>query len=88
MVLADGVLVTAVPSFPNLQFTILQLKLDAWNGAILLQGYDFIVTGRSLGGYLAIAIKQFYPQVMEAILSSAPGVNGSLRNLTDILSDV
>ncbi len=86
--MADGVLVTAMPSFPNLQFNILQLKLNSWNDEIILLGCNFIVTEYSQGGYLAIAIKRFYPQVMEVTFSNAPGVSGLLGNLTDILSDV
>lgn len=87
--LADGILATAMPAYLNPQFTALQLKLNAWlDDPNVLQGQNFTVTGHSLGGYLAAAVKQSYAQATEAYLYNAPGVGGLLGNLTDTLSDV
>lgn len=85
--LADGILATAIPSFLNPQFSMLQLKLNAWlNNPEVLQGQSFTVTGHSLGGYLAVAVKQSYAQVTDASLYNAPGVGSLFGNLADALS--
>lgn len=87
--LADGILATAMPSFLNPQFNMLQLKLNEWlNDPNVLQGQSFTVTGHSLGGYLAAAVKQNYAQVTDASLYNAPGVGGLVGNLVDALSNV
>ena len=52
----------------------------------MLQGQNFTVSGHSLGGYLAAAVKQNYTQMTEAYLFNAPGVGGLLGNLADALS--
>ncbi len=86
-ILADGILASAIPPIINPQFTALQLKLNAWlNDPNVLQGQNFTVTGHSLGGYLAAAVKQSYAQATEAYLYNAPGVGGLLGNLADAVS--
>ncbi|WP_275689470.1 putative Ig domain-containing protein [Nitrosomonas sp. JL21] len=87
--LADGILASALPAVLNPQYAMLQFKLNAWlNDPNILQGQTFTVTGHSLGGYLAAAIKQNFPQVTEAYLFNAPGVGGLMGNLADVISDV
>ncbi|MBS0423626.1 MAG: hypothetical protein JSR71_04170 [Proteobacteria bacterium] len=87
--LADGILAAAIPAYLNPQFTLLQLKLNAWlDDPNVLQGQNFTVAGHSLGGYLAAAVKQSYAQATEAYLYNAPGVGSLLGNLADTLSDV
>lgn len=84
---ADGLLATAMPSNLNPQFIALKMQLDTWlNDPAILQGQNFTVTGHSLGGYLAAAVKQNYSQVTEAYLYNAPGVSGLLGNLMDALN--
>lgn len=84
---ADGLLASAMPPTLNPQFIALKMQLDTWlNDPNVLQGQNFTVTGHSLGGYLAAAVKQSYSQVTDAYLYNAPGVNGLLGNLVDALS--
>lgn len=84
---ADGLLASAMPPTLNPQFIALRMQLDTWlNDPNVLQGQNFTVTGHSLGGYLAAAVKQSYAQVTDAYLYNAPGVNGLLGNLMDALS--
>lgn len=86
---ADGLLATAMPPNLNPQFIALKMQLDTWlDDPNVLQGQNFTVTGHSLGGYLAAAVKQSYSQVTEAYLYNAPGVNELLGNLVDAVSSV
>jgi Ca2+-binding RTX toxin-like protein len=85
---ADGILALGIPGALNPQFAALKTKLDnEWlaEGG-LLDGQNFTVTGHSLGGYLAAAVKQQYPQVTDAYLFNAPGVGGIFGNLADALT--
>lgn len=85
--LADGLLALGIPSSLNPQFNALKTQIDAWmNDPNVLQGQTFTVTGHSLGGYLAAAVKQTYAQVTDAYLFNAPGVGGPLGNLADALT--
>lgn len=86
--LADGILVSPIPAMFNPQFSMLEFKLNAWlKDPDILQGQNFTVTGHSLGGYLAAAVKQSFPQVTEAYIFNAPGVWGLLGNLADVISN-
>jgi len=86
---ADGLLASAIPPNLNLQFLVLKAQLEIWlNDPNVLQDQTFVVSGHSLGGYLAAAVKQNYTQVTEAYLYNAPGVNGVLGNLADAVSSV
>jgi Ca2+-binding RTX toxin-like protein len=83
---ADGLLALGLPSNLNPQFVVLKTQIDAWltDGTL---GSSFSVSGHSLGGYLAAAVKQQYSaQVTDAYLFNAPGVGGVLGNLTDALT--
>ncbi|PXW81012.1 Ca2+-binding RTX toxin-like protein [Nitrosomonas sp. Nm84] len=83
---ADGLLASAIPPSLNPQFIALRMQLDTWlSDPDVLQGQSFTVTGHSLGGYLAAAVKQSYSQVTDAYLYNAPGVSGPLGNLVDAL---
>ncbi|MER2512366.1 MAG: calcium-binding protein [Nitrosomonas ureae] len=87
--LADGILASAMPPFLNPQFIVLKLQIDTWlNDPNVLQNYSFTVSGHSLGGYLAAAVKQTYSQVTDAYLYNAPGVSGLQGNLADAVSSV
>jgi len=84
---ADGLLALGLPSNLNPQFTALKTQLDLWLAdPAVLQGQSFTVSGHSLGGYLAAAVKQTYSQVTDAYLFNAPGVGGLLGNLGDALA--
>ncbi len=86
--LADGILVSPILAMFTPQFSRLEFKLNAWlKDPDILQGQNFTVTGHSLGGYLAAAVKQSFPQVTEAYIFNAPGVWGLLGNLADVLSN-
>ncbi|WP_292925987.1 calcium-binding protein [Nitrosomonas sp.] len=86
---ADGLLASAIPPNLNLQFLVLKAQLEIWaNDPNVLQDQTFVVSGHSLGGYLAAAVKQNYTQVTEAYLYNAPGVSGLLGNLADAVSGV
>lgn len=82
---ADGLLALGLPSNLNPQFTALKAQIDAWlaNGTL---GDAFTITGHSLGGYLAAAVKQAYPEATDAYLFNAPGVGGPLGNLADAIT--
>ncbi len=54
----------------------------------VLQGQNFVVTGHSLGGYLAAAVKSSYPQATQGYLFNAPGVGGILGTVADSLASV
>lgn len=86
---ADGILALGMPGALNPQFAALKAKLDnEWlaEGGLLF-GQTFTVSGHSLGGYLAAAVKQRYgTQVTDAYLFNAPGVGGIFGNLADALT--
>ncbi|MDD5385111.1 MAG: hypothetical protein PHG89_09570 [Gallionella sp.] len=86
--LADGLLALGIPSSLNPQFNALKTQIDLWmNDPNMLQGQTFTVSGHSLGGYLAAAVKEQYSaQVTDAYLFNAPGVGGPLGNLADALT--
>ncbi|SDU06864.1 calcium-binding protein [Nitrosomonas ureae] len=87
--LADGILASAIPPFLNPQFIVLKLQIDTWlNDPNVLQNHSFTVSGHSLGGYLAAAVKQSYSQVTDAYLYNAPGVSGLQGNLANAVSSV
>ncbi|UJP04765.1 MAG: hypothetical protein LZF61_07835 [Nitrosomonas sp.] len=54
----------------------------------VLQGRSFAVTGHSLGGYLAAAIKSSFPQATQGYLFNALGVGGVFGNVADSLASV
>lgn len=84
---ADGLLALGLPSNLNPQFTALKTQLDIWLAdPIVLKDKSFTVSGHSLGGYLAAAVKQTYSQATDAYLFNAPGVSGPLGNLADALT--
>jgi pimeloyl-ACP methyl ester carboxylesterase len=77
------------PNF-NPQFLSLKSHIEnVWmDDPAVLQGQDFIVTGHSLGGYLATAVKSSFSQVTEGYIFNAPGVSGPLGNVADSLASV
>lgn len=86
-ILADGLLAAGLPSILNPQFTALQLKLnDVWlNDPAVFMDQSFTVSGHSLGGYLAAAVKQSYSQVTDAYLYNVPGLGGVLGSMTNAI---
>ncbi len=80
-------LALGLPSNLNPQFTALKTQIDAWLAdPAVLKDQSFTVSGHSLGGYLAAAVKQSYSQVTDAYLFNAPGVGGPLGNLANALT--
>lgn len=91
-------LATVVPSTLNPQFLSLKAQLQKWiNGernaegemvsAPILTG-NFTVTGHSLGGYLAAALKAAFPaHITDAYLFNAPGVGGVSANLVSLFQN-
>jgi Ca2+-binding RTX toxin-like protein len=86
--LADGILALGVSSRLNPQFIALQTKIDQWREqGGPLQGRSFTVSGHSLGGYLAAAVKEtFSANVTQAYLFNAPGSGGLIGNIADLVS--
>jgi len=84
---ADGLLALGLPSDLNPQFISLKTKIDSWLADGTLNSF-FTVTGHSLGGYLAAAVKQTYAQVSDAYLFNAPGISSVFGNLADALAGV
>lgn len=78
------------PSGFNPQFLALKAQIEnVWmDDPAVLQGQDFIVTGHSLGGYLAAAVKSSYPQATQSYLFNAPGLGGILGTVADSLASV
>jgi hypothetical protein len=89
--LTDGLLALGVSAKLNPQFTALKDHLDnVWlaDGG-LLHDEAFTVTGHSLGGYLAEAVKEQYStQVTEAYLFNAPGSGGLVGTIAGLVSDL
>ena len=88
--LADGLLALGVSAQLNPQFQALQTQMGIWlNPGGKLHGINFTVTGHSLGGYLAVAIKESYPdKVTEAYIYNAPGTGGLVGNIADLVSGI
>lgn len=78
------------PSGFNPQFLALKAQIEnVWMGdSAVLQGQNFVVTGHSLGGYLAAAVKSSYPQATQGYLFNAPGLGGILGTVADSLASV
>lgn len=89
-VVSDLLLATGWPSYCNPQFLALKSQIETvWmQDPAVLQGQSFAVTGHSLGGYLAAAIKSSFPQATQSYLFNAPGVGGILGSVADSLASV
>jgi hypothetical protein len=89
-VVSDLLLATGCPSYFNPQFLALKSQIETvWmQDTAVLQGQSFVVTGHSLGGYLAAAIKSSFPQATQSYLFNAPGVGGILGTVADSLASV
>ncbi|MEI2677286.1 MAG: hypothetical protein V9G29_05165 [Burkholderiaceae bacterium] len=83
---SDGLLAVGLPAWLNPQFIALKAQIDLWReDPQFLGNQPFTVTGHSLGGYLAAAVKQHYgAQVSDAYLYNAPGVSGLLGNILSV----
>jgi hypothetical protein len=79
---ADGLLALGLPAVLNPQYVALKARIDQWrNDPAILKDKTFSVSGHSLGGYLAAAVKQQYGSaVTDAYLYNAPGVLGPIGN--------
>ena len=86
--LADGLLALGVSSKLNPQYVALKTKMDQWLAdPAMLGGQTFTVTGHSLGGYLAEAVKETYPaNVTAAYLFNAPGNGGLIGTIGGLVS--
>ena len=89
-VVSSTLLALGWPSGFNPQFLALKAQIkNVWmNDLAVLQGQNFVVTGHSLGGYLAAAIKSSYPQATQGYLFNAPGVGSILGAVADSLASV
>jgi pimeloyl-ACP methyl ester carboxylesterase len=87
-ILADGILALGFAAKLNPQFNALKTKMDEWLAdPAMLKDQTFTVSGHSLGGYLAAAVKQQYAtKVTEAYMFNAPGSGGLVGNIVDLLS--
>ena len=90
-IVSDVLLAAGVSARLNPQFDALQAKLDnEWlaEGG-LLRGQPFTVSGHSLGGYLAAAVKaQYSAQVTSVYLYNAPGSGGLIGNIAGLVAGV
>lgn len=78
---AGAILASGASAYFNPQFDALLTQVAQWQGDGTL-GSTFSVSGHSLGGYLAVALKQALPQaVTEAYSFNAPGDGGLLGNI-------
>jgi hypothetical protein len=89
-IVSDLLLAAGWPSNFNPQFIALRSHLEnVWlQDPAVLQGQNFTVTGHSLGGYLAAAIKSSFPQASQGFLFNAPGVGGLIGNVADSLASI
>jgi hypothetical protein len=88
--LTDLTLALGVPSKLNPQYVSLKAQVDKWmhDSQGTLSG-TFTVSGHSLGGYLAAALKNdsaFSGHISEAYLFNAPGIGGAFGNIADFFS--
>ena len=83
---ADGLLALGLPAALNPQYVALKARIDQWRtDPAILQGKTFSVSGHSLGGYLAAAVKhQYGGAVTDAYLYNAPGVLGPIGNILSL----
>lgn len=89
--ITNGMLLLGVPSALTAQYLVLQGWISNWSEPTLSQSgetlppllpQEFKVTGHSLGGYLAAAVKAANPErVTEAYLFNAPGVGTVLGSV-------
>ncbi|PXW85757.1 hypothetical protein C8R34_11867 [Nitrosomonas sp. Nm84] len=81
-VVSSTLLALGWPSNFNPQFLALKSQIEnVWmQDPAVLQNQNFVVTGHSLGGYLAAAIKSSFPQATQGYLFNAPGVGGTLSS--------
>jgi len=89
-ILVDGILALGFAAKLNPQFDALKTQIDKWLAdSAMLKDQTFTVSGHSLGGYLAAAVKQQYgAKVTDAYLFNAPGSGGLVGNIVDLLSGV
>ncbi|PXW85759.1 hypothetical protein C8R34_11869 [Nitrosomonas sp. Nm84] len=89
-VVSSTLLALGWPSNFNPQFLALKSQIEnVWmQDPAVLQNQNFVVTGHSLGGHLAAAIKSSFPQATQGYLFNAPGVGGILGNVADSLASV
>ncbi len=82
---ADLDLLAGVPLGLNLQYVALKTQVQAWlNSGTLEPG--FTVSGHSLGGYLTVGLEaDFSASIGQAYLYNAPGLNGVLGGVTDLI---
>jgi hypothetical protein len=82
----DGLLALGLPTVLNPQYVALKARIDQWrNDPAILKDKTFSVSGHSLGGYLAAAVKQQYGSaVTDAYLYNAPGVLGPIGNILSL----
>jgi pimeloyl-ACP methyl ester carboxylesterase len=87
-ILADVILASGVLARLNPQYIALKTQMDKWmQDPSILDKQSFTVTGHSLGGYLAEAINQTYPnEVTTAYLYNTPGSSGLVGNILNLVS--
>jgi hypothetical protein len=84
---ADYLLSVGVSNRLNPQYTVLKSQMATWLANGTLTG-GFTITGHSLGGYLAVAIKESFPSAVDAYLYNAPGSGGLIGNILDLMFDL
>ncbi|MBY0341249.1 MAG: hypothetical protein K2Q19_08810, partial [Rhodocyclaceae bacterium] len=84
---ANYLLSVGVSNRLNPQYTVLKTQVAAWLTNGILTG-GFTITGHSLGGYLAVAIKESFPSAGDAYLYNAPGSGGLIGNILDLMFDL
>ena len=86
--MSDGLLALGVPNFLNPQYLALKSKIDVWmNDPNVLKGSTCTITGHSLGGYLALALKGAYAdKITDVYMYNAPGVGGIFANVPNFMT--
>lgn len=93
-VIVDGLLALGAPSQLNAQYVVLKEWIDEWSQPTITPSGEvsssvlppsFSVTGHSLGGHLAAAVKSGYPErAGDTYLFNAPGVGSVLGSVASL----
>ena len=82
-VIANTHLLAGIPAWMSLQYQSLVSKITQWQVSGVINSQTTL-TGHSLGGYLAAAVKSYYPNSFGATYTyNAPGLGSALGSITE-----
>lgn len=82
-VIADTHFMVGIPAWMSLQYQSLVEKIEQWQVGGVINAQTTL-TGHSLGGYLAAAVKSYYPNSFGATYTyNAPGLGSALGSIAE-----